>query len=152
TGRLLSAGFHNMMGYFRDDGPLYELILDEAGQRALDRLWQEFDFITGAPLRQYSGFLWFERAESRYLRDTEFDFVRAENKDAASDSGIRKLSELYLAKARRLGASGAVLDAIQTYFKGISANLRWVERAHVAAEPSHVESLLKFTERAFRRP
>jgi hypothetical protein len=152
TGRLLSAGFHNMMGYFRDDGPLYELILDEAGQRALDRLWQEFDFITGAPLRQYSGFLWFERAESRYLRDTEFDFVRAENKDAASDSGIRKLSELYLAKARRLGASGTVLDAIQTYFKGISANLRWVERAHVAAEPSHVESLLKFTERAYRRP
>ena len=30
TGRLLSAGFHSMMGYFRDDGPLYELILDDA--------------------------------------------------------------------------------------------------------------------------
>ena len=28
--RLLSAGFHSLMGYFRDDGPLYELILDEA--------------------------------------------------------------------------------------------------------------------------
>jgi hypothetical protein len=25
-GRLLSAGFHSMMGYFRDDGPLYDLI------------------------------------------------------------------------------------------------------------------------------
>ena len=28
-GRLLSAGFHSMMGYFRDDIPLCELILDD---------------------------------------------------------------------------------------------------------------------------
>ena len=28
-GRYLSAGFHNVMGYFRDDQPLYELLLDE---------------------------------------------------------------------------------------------------------------------------
>ena len=39
-----------------------------AGQRELDRLWQEFDFITGAPMRQYASFLWFERAESRFMR------------------------------------------------------------------------------------
>ena len=26
-GRYLSAGFHNLMGYIRDDQPLYELIL-----------------------------------------------------------------------------------------------------------------------------
>ncbi len=37
-GRLLSAGLHNSMGYFRDDAPLMDLILDEAGQRELDRL------------------------------------------------------------------------------------------------------------------
>ena len=30
AGRLLSAGFHSMTGYFRDDAPLYELILDDA--------------------------------------------------------------------------------------------------------------------------
>src|SRR5262249_55390671 len=33
TGRSLSAGFHNVMGYFRDDKPLYDLILDEKGQK-----------------------------------------------------------------------------------------------------------------------
>src|SRR5262249_46480723 len=38
AGRLLSAGFHSMTGYFRDDGPLYELMLDRAGQEELDRL------------------------------------------------------------------------------------------------------------------
>ncbi|MEJ7636654.1 MAG: hypothetical protein WKF75_01385 [Singulisphaera sp.] len=46
AGRLLSAGFHSMTGYFRDDGPLSELMLDERGQRELDCLWREFDFIT----------------------------------------------------------------------------------------------------------
>ena len=53
AGRLLSAGFHSMTGYFRDDGPLYELLLDAEGQRELDQLWEEFDFITGALVRQY---------------------------------------------------------------------------------------------------
>ncbi|MEJ7604962.1 MAG: hypothetical protein WKF37_01530, partial [Bryobacteraceae bacterium] len=44
-GRLLSAGFHNVMGYFRDDTPLMELILDEKGNRELNNLWDEFEFI-----------------------------------------------------------------------------------------------------------
>src|SRR5262245_30466560 len=38
-GRLLSAGFHLMTGYFRDDAPLAELILDERDRRELDELW-----------------------------------------------------------------------------------------------------------------
>src|SRR5262249_1574698 len=44
-GRFLSAGYHNTMGFFRDDTPLMELILDEKGKKDLDRLWNEFDFI-----------------------------------------------------------------------------------------------------------
>ena len=35
-GRYLSAGFHNVMGYFRDDQPLYELLLDKEQQATLD--------------------------------------------------------------------------------------------------------------------
>ena len=84
VGRLLNAGFHSMTGYFRDDAPLAELILDDAGRAELDRLWREFHFVTGDPIRQYSSFLWFERAETSFLRGTEFDFVRAEDKAAAS--------------------------------------------------------------------
>ena len=30
-GRLLRAGYHNVIGYWRDDLPLQELVLDEAG-------------------------------------------------------------------------------------------------------------------------
>ncbi|MDB5300983.1 MAG: cytochrome [Phycisphaerales bacterium] len=152
TGRLLSAGFHNQMGYFRDDGPLYELVLDDNGQRELDRLWHEFDFITGSPVRQHSGFIWYERAESGFLRDTDFDFARAEDKDAASEAKIQRLAEVYLAKAKRLGANETALEAVADYFHRISASIRWVEQAQAAAEPRHVEALQALAERAYRRP
>ncbi len=46
-GRLLSAGFHNVMGYTRDDAPLSELLLDEKGQKELEALWDEFEFVAG---------------------------------------------------------------------------------------------------------
>ena len=36
-GRYLSAGFHNVMGYFRDDQPLYELMLDDEQQTGAGR-------------------------------------------------------------------------------------------------------------------
>ena len=55
-GRLLSAGYHSVMGFWRDDTPLKELILDEKGKKELDRLWTEFDFIadyTARTLVQY---------------------------------------------------------------------------------------------------
>ncbi len=52
-GRLLSAGYHNVMGYFRDDTPLMELILDEKGQKELNRLWDEFDFIADYTARTW---------------------------------------------------------------------------------------------------
>ena len=45
NGRLLSAGYHNTGGYYRDDTALMQLILDQKGQAQLNRLWNEFDFI-----------------------------------------------------------------------------------------------------------
>ncbi|MCI0459345.1 MAG: DUF1592 domain-containing protein, partial [Gemmataceae bacterium] len=152
VGRLLSAGFHSMTGYFRDDAPLYELLLDRQGQCELDGLWREFDFITAAPLRQHTSFVWFERTDSRFMRDPEFDFARAEDKDVTSEAKIQQLAKVYLAKARRNGASDRALEAIEVHFANVSANIRWVEQARRAAEPSHVEALQVFAERAYRRP
>ena len=152
TGRLLSAGFHSMTGYFRDDSPLYELVLERDEQRELDRLWQEFDFITGAPMRQHTSFLWFERTDSTFIRDPEFDVFRAEDKDSTSEPKIKQLAERYLAKARRGGASDVAQEAIAIHFRNISASIRWVEQARLAAEPSHLAALQTFTQRAYRRP
>ena len=153
AGRLLSAGFHSMTGYFRDDGPLYELMLDESGQKELDRLWREFDFITGAPTRQYSSYLWYERAETGFLRgDDAFNFVRAEDKDAASEAKMGRFAEVYLAKARRIGASDQAVRAIGDQFRIIGEAIRRVETDRLEAEPRHVEALQRFAGRAYRRP
>ena len=152
VGRLLSAGFHSAMGYFRDDGPLYNLVLDENGKRELDALWQELDFITGAPMRQHSGFIWSDRVDSRFMRDSEFDFARAEDKDASSEAKMRQLAEVYIAKAARLGASDLALQVLDEHFKSLSATIRRVEKGRVDAEPSHIEALQNFASRAYRRP
>ncbi len=151
-GRLLSAGFHSMMGYYRDDAPLYDLILDETRQRELDTLWQELDFVTSAPHRQYSGFLWFERTDSRFMRDAEFDFARAEDKNSSDEAMIKRLAELYIAKAKRQQGSETAVASVEHYFQRINQQIRWVETARVQAEPLHVKAILDFAQRAYRRP
>jgi mono/diheme cytochrome c family protein len=152
-GRLLTAGFHLMQGYFRDDGPLYEMVLDDTGQHELDALWRELDFVTLVPLRQYKDFIFFERAEPpRYMLEAKFDFALAADPDVVSEAKMERLREAYLAKAREIGAHDEALAAIDTYFTRMSAEIRWVEKARKDAEPSHLAELMGFTERAYRRP
>ena len=64
----------------------------------------------------------------------------------------RKLSEVYLAKARRLNAGDVALQAIADHFEIISNQIRDVERDRLAAEPSHIQALQAFARRAYRRP
>ena len=152
-GRPLTAGFHLMQGHFRDDQPLCELILDDAERGEIDALWHELDFLTLAPMRQYADFIFFERAEPpRYMAEAEFDFARSEDKDSVSEAKMARLGKLYLAKALKRGANGDAVEAIETYFTNISAEVRKVERGRLAAEASHLDSLVKFAERAYRRP
>ncbi len=152
-GRPLTAGFHLMQGYFRDDLPLCELILSEKERRELDALWFELNFITSAPMRQYKDFIFFERAEPpRFMFEAEFDFARSEDKDCTSEAKMTKLAEVYLAKARKRNASDEAVEAIKAYFANMSTEIRRVEKARLAAEPSHLEALVKFAERAHRRP
>lgn len=150
-GRLLSAGFHSMMGYFRDDTPLYDLILDEEGQREIDSLWQQLDFVASAPARQYVGFLWFERTDSRFMRDPQFDFARPENKAALTEKMIRRLKDEYLKKARASGGTEVPLQAIETFFEDINRQIRWVEETARQAQPAHLTAIQEFAGRAWRR-
>src|SRR5262249_52024715 len=102
---------------------------------------------------QYKDFVFFERAEPpRFMIDAEFDFARSEDKDVTSEAKIAQLREAYIAKARRNGASAQALAAMETYFTTISAQIRKVEKARLAAEPGHLEALQAFAARAFRRP
>jgi hypothetical protein len=152
AGRLLSAGLHSMTGYFRDDGPLYDLILDEEGRRELDRLWQEFDFASSVPQRMHTSFVWFERTDSSYMRDAEFDAYRPEDKSVTSQEKIKQLGEIYHAKAQRNNASETVQEAIKEHFTTVAADILRVEQQRAAAEPYHLKQLEVFAERAYRRP
>ena len=150
-GRYLSAGFHSMMGYFRDDRPLYDLVLNKEQQLELDRLWWELDFVASAPMRQYSGMLWFERAESSFARERQFDFARPASRESASEENIRRYADLYLAKARRNEANDVAITAIQDHFATINRQIRTVESAQLEAEPKHIQAVVEFAGRAFRR-
>jgi len=152
-GRPLTAGFHLMQGYFRDDGPLYELVLNDRERRELDALWFDLDFVSSAITRQYKDFIFFERAEPpQFIAGAEFDFARSEDKDCITDAKMSRLAGVYLAKARKNKASDEALAAIEAYFTSVSAAVRKVEKARVAAEAVHLTALLTFAERAYRRP
>lgn len=151
-GRLLSAGFHSMMGFFRDDQPLYDLMLSSAQQQELDRLWDELDFIAQVPVRQYAGHLWFERAEASFLNDPRFDFVRAEDKDAANSEMIRKFASVYTDKLREKNAAGVVIESVEQYFGEMDGRLRKLESDLEQSEEKQLESLLSLLEPIYRRP
>ncbi|MFO0998753.1 MAG: DUF1592 domain-containing protein [Planctomycetaceae bacterium] len=151
--RLLSAGFHLMQGYFRDDLPLRELILTDTENQELDQLWQDLHYVTQAPIRQYKDFLFFERAEPpQFAGGEEFDFARPENRDVTSQENIQHLKELFLNKAIAQDANQEAQNAIENYFEDMNQSFRWIEETQQAAESIHIQSLLEFTARAWRRP
>ncbi|WP_430451153.1 DUF1592 domain-containing protein [Rhodopirellula europaea] len=151
-GRFLSAGFHSQMGYFRDDAPLCDLMLTDDQRETLDRLWLELDFVTSAPMRQYAGFIWFDRTDSKFMRDREFDRYRAEDKDCIAEEKVRGLCDAYTEKAERVGASPKALAAIRRYFDDMSKTFRSLEEIREQSEPVQLEAMLQFAERAYRRP
>jgi mono/diheme cytochrome c family protein len=151
--RPLTAGFHLMLGFFRDDEPLVELVLEPAERRQLDALWLELEFITSASRRQYKDFVFFERAEPpRFMFGPEFDFARSEDMDVTSADKIQRLRTAYLAKAKENGADEVAVKAIEDYFTEMSSRIRGIEHQKAEAEPSHLAAVLRFAERAFRRP
>ena len=151
-GRLLTAGLHNSMGYFRDDTPLMEQVLDENGRRELDRMWLDFNTVAFVPERMHREFFVYERAEAGTINDAEFNFVRAEDPDSTSEAKIKRLADLYLAKAEKNGGEPLALQAITDHFKWVSTTVRATEKARLDEEPVHRKALLDFAQRAYRRP
>jgi mono/diheme cytochrome c family protein len=151
-GRYLSAGFHNVMGYFRDDEPLYELILNDNQQKQLDEMWHEMDFVASTTARMYGQFASFGEAVGNVGTNgvDENPAALPEDKEITSEIKIKALEKKYLAMAQ--GGSEVGIKAVQDYFENINDTIRWVEKARVDAEPGQLQALLQFAERAYRRP
>ncbi len=149
-GRLLSAGYHNVMGYWRDDTPLSELILDERGQKELNRLWDEFDFIA-----DYTAHTWvqyyFNQSGEVQGKGAESGTLRPSDKEVSTPQVIFELRDAYLAKAAASN-NPVANEAIRYHFQWVNDTLRGVERMRAEAEPRHLDAMVKFAERAYRRP
>jgi hypothetical protein len=150
-GRYLSAGFHNVMGYFRDDWPLYELILDEKEQATLDRMWRELDFIASVNIRTYTQFATLGTRGTRDdFKDGEPLVMHVDEQEIIGEPSIKKLEAEYLEIAK--GGSRSAYGAVQDFFRSYNDGIRWVQKARREAEPKHLQSLLDFAARAYRRP
>ena len=97
-GRLLSAGFHNVMGYFRDDTPLMRTDPRRKGQKELDRLWDEFDFIADYTARTWVQYFFNQSGEVQG-KGRESGSVRPSDKEVSASPVIFGLRDAYLAKA-----------------------------------------------------
>jgi hypothetical protein len=151
-GRLLSAGYHNTMGYFRDDTPLMELILDEKGQKELNRLWDEFDFIAEYTSRTWVQYFFNQSGEVQG-KGAESGSARPPDHEITDEPVIMAMRDAYLAKAQADPKNDPIaLDAIRDHFARVNATLRGLEKEHQAAEPKHLDALLTFASRAYRRP
>jgi hypothetical protein len=171
-GRLLSAGYHSVLGFYRDDQPLMELILDDKGQRELNRLWEEFEFISQFTARTFIQYF-FNQSGEVYGKGAEAASPRPVGHEITDTPVIMGFLNAYLAKAladptkdttppevtdRFFVADPNVKndpiapEAIRAHFNGIDATLRSFEKMHAAAEPKHLDALLKFAARAYRRP
>jgi len=151
-GRLLSASYHNTMGYFRDDTPLMELILDENGRKELERLWNEFDFIASYTARTYVQYFFNQSGEVQG-KGAESGTARPPDHEVTDQEVIFGLRDAYLDKALADPRNDAVaLDAINVHFDSVNATLRALEKERKDAEPKHLDALVQFATRAYRRP
>ncbi|HEY4087149.1 MAG TPA: DUF1592 domain-containing protein [Bryobacteraceae bacterium] len=151
-GRLLSAGYHNVMGYYRDDTALQQLILNDAQIKDLNRLWTEFDFVAAHTSRTMVQF-YFNQSGEAYGRGAEGGSPRPADHAVTDTEVIMKLKADYLAKAAAdPNNSPLASGAITEHFDRINATLRNLEKMHTDAEPQHLVALQKLAAKAYRRP
>jgi len=151
-GRLLSAGYHSVLGFFRDDTPLMEFILDEKGQAELNRLWNEFEFIGDITARTWTQYF-FNQSGEVAGKGAESGTPRPADHGITDEPVVLAMRDAYLAKAAANPNNDPIAaTAIRDHFERVNTTLRNLEKERADAEPKHLAALLAFTERAYRRP
>ncbi|MBA4188648.1 MAG: hypothetical protein C0467_11670 [Planctomycetaceae bacterium] len=151
--RGLSAGFHLIEGFFRDDQPLCRSVLTDAEKQELDGLWAELYFGTGIDEKMLRGFVFFERSERNFLKHPDFDAFREESPDLATDESLVRFKEAYLKRSNvKLTGDQLARHPISIFFDDIRNGIRNRGEAFKRAEPLYLKDLLSFAERAYRRP
>ena len=158
NGRLLSAGYHNTGGYYRDDTALMQLILDKKGQAELNGLWNEFDYIAHQTERTWVQYFFNQSGEVdgniNGALSTESGSKRPVGHEVTDEFVILQMRDKYLARWALDKAHNDPIapKAFNWHYGLINATLRNLEKQRAAAEPKHLAALVRFTERAYRRP
>lgn len=151
-GRLLNAGYHSVLGFFRDDQPLMEMILDDKSKAEIDRLWNEFDYVAQATARTWVQYFFNQSGEVQG-KGAESASDRPVGKEITDASVIDAMRDAYLAKAAADPTNDPIApEAIRFHYDGINATLRGLEKQKKEAEPKQLEALVRFAGRAYRRP
>ncbi len=158
--RGLAAGFHLVEGFFRDDRPLVEKVLNDEQKKEIDRLWEEFDFVVAHSETLLRGFVWFERSERHVIHDPRFDFLRPEAPALVTPPVLDKFEKLYFDKmgVKRIGDTLQVENPeedkyriIHTFFQNIRQGLALHKNQVKEAETKALAQLESLAAKAWRR-
>ena len=168
--RGLSAGFHLIEGFFRDDQPLCRLVLSEAENRELDQLWDELYFVTGVTEKMLRGFVFFERSERNFMKHPDFDSIKEEDPELTSNETLNRFEGIYLTRSGvKVEHVSNVLEALKnghvenvpheisthpvhTFFEEFRRGLKRRAAQWQAAVPTYQQRLMQFAQAAYRRP
>ncbi len=151
--RGLSAGFHLIEGFFRDDQPLCKLVLSEPENQELDRLWDELSFVTGVTEKMLRGFVFFERSERNFMKHPDFDSIKEEDPELTSDATLRRFEQIYLARSGVKGSDAEIqASPVHHFFEDIRQSINRRAAQWPAAAPIYLRRLQEFARMAFRRP
>ena len=151
--RGLSAGFHLIEGFFRDDVPLCRSVLSDADKRELDSLWAELYFATNIWEKMLRGFVFFERSERNFLKHQDFDSFKEEDPDLTKDETLVRFKEAYLKRAGvKLTGDDLAKHPISVFFDDVRTGLKWQAETLNRTEAMYLKDLLAFAEKAYRRP
>jgi hypothetical protein len=151
--RGLSAGFHLIEGFFRDDQPLCKLVLDDKQNEELDRLWDELYFGTGITEKFLRGFVFFERSERNFMKHESFDSIKEEDPKLVEDETLSRFRDLYLARSN-VKTTGDELknEPVYRFFETVRSGLKKQDATWKQAEPIYLRQLEELARRAWRRP
>ena len=152
-GRPLTAGFHLMQGYFRDDGPLYELVLDEAQHPPARCALVGAQFHhrgTYPPVQRFHLLRACRAAAIHAALGIRFRTIRRPRCDLGDQN--QALREAYLTRAERWKSATRPSRRSRLTSTRWRALIRKVEHARLSAEPAQLRALTSFAARAYRRP
>lgn len=151
--RGLSAGFHLIEGFFRDDQPLCRGVLSEEENRELNRLWDELEYVTDITERMLRGFVFFERSERNFLKHADFNPFKEEDPKLVLPETLAEFERVYLARSN-VKAEGEELrqHPIHIFFEQIRHGLAERQARLQQAQSTYLKDVEAFARRAYRRP